>query len=578
MAEIQTSTIPMIWRYVPTESNPADAATRGITVDELKNLKRWWKGPDWLETPINYWPVNKMQKVKKEDLELPTSALIHVVTQKEEIFLFKEFSKLNLLLRVFACMLRFIHNVRSRKYSKTRKSGYLSSEEIENALCILTKISQLDSFSEEYKALRQKNKFLSSKSTLISLKPFLDNNGCIRVGGRLQRSMLSYNEKYPFIIAKDTTFAKLLVEQAHFQTLHGGQSLTHNVLLRKFWFLNGRSYVRSVLKKCVVCAKNKARTLEQIMAPLPEIRVKPQRPFLRSGVDYAGPIWMKASSGRGIKSYKGYICLFICLVTKAVHIELVSNLTSQGFISAYRRFISRRGKCAELLSDNGTNFRGADVELSKMFSQASNFYKTTAATLANDGTDWTFIPPSAPHFGGLWEAGVKSVKIHLKKIIGDQKLDYEEMSTFLTQVEACLNSRPLYAISNDPKDILSLTPGHFLIGESLLALPEKPLPNDKHPSCRYKLITQMRNHFWQRWSKEYLSHLQQLHRWKFPRSNVKIGDVVLVKDERLPPTKWALARVENVYPGSDGEFKNATLKTTAGTYKRPMAKLVFLPI
>ena len=471
-------------------------------------------------------------------------------------------------------MLRFSFNL---KNPTLKKIGILSAEELNSALINLTRKSQQDSFPEEYSVLLNKKSVFPSKSPMLSLRPFMDDNGCIRVGGRLNRSMLSYNEKHPYIISKSTTFAKLLVEQAHVQTLHGGQELKRNILLQKFWILNGRSYIRSVLKDCFVCARRNARTLEQVMGHLPEIRVKPQRPFLRTGVDYAGPFWMKSAPGRGRTSYKGYICLFICLVTKAVHLELVSNLSTEGFISAFQRFVSRRGKCVELVSDNGSNFRGASAELSRMFSQASDFYRSTATLLANEGTEWSFIPPSAPHFGGLWEAGVKSVKVHLRKVIGEQKLTYEEMFTLLTQIEACLNSRPLYAISNDSSDAMPLTPGHFLIGEPLLAIPEVPITSTATPANRYKLVTQMRNHFWKIWSKDYLSNLQQLHRWRFPRANIEIGNIVLIKDEQLPPTKWALAKVEKVHYGQDGKVRVAEVKSSKGIFTRPIVKLVPLP-
>jgi len=179
------------------------------------------------------------------------------------------------------------------------------------------------------------------------------------------------------------------------------------------------------------------------MGQLPPARVTPARPFYNSGLDYAGPVTLKTWRGRAARSYKGYLAIFVCLATSAVHIEVVTDYTTDAFIAAYKRFSGRRGICATLQSDCGTNFVGADIELKRLFQQSSQELGSLASLLANDGTEWKFNPPSAPHFGGKWEAAVKSVKFHLKRVLGDTAVTYEEMSTVVVQIEAVLNSRPL---------------------------------------------------------------------------------------------------------------------------------------
>jgi hypothetical protein len=264
--------------------------------------------------------------------------------------------------------------------------------------------------------------------------------------------------------------------------------------------------------------------------------------------------------------------------TKAVHLECVSDLSSNAFILAFRRFISRRGRCLKLFSDNATNFRGADRELRSLFKAASTFYEKASADLSTCGTDWIFNPPHAPHFGGLWEAGVKAVKHHLRRVIGDQKLTFEEMTTLLCQIEACLNSRPLSPMSNDPNDLVPLTPGHFLVGEQLIALPEPFSKLDSHSlSNKYKLITLMRDNFWKRWSIEYLQKLHPLPKWKKASQNLVVGALVVVKDTQQPPTKWLMGRVINVYPGADGSVRVVKLKMCNGEIVRPITKLCILP-
>ncbi|XP_029053753.1 uncharacterized protein LOC114881213 [Osmia bicornis bicornis] len=228
------------------------------------------------------------------------------------------------------------------------------------------------------------------------------------------------------------------------------------------------------------------------MGQLPARRVTPSRAFLHSGVDYAGPFSVKTIRGRGGKIFKGYIAVFIWFSTGAIHLELVSDYSAEAFIAAYKRFSGRRGIPATITSDCGTNLVGADRELRSLWKKVAN-------SLANDGTEWKFNPPSAPHFGGKWEAAVKSVKFHLRHVIGNTALTFEEFSTLLSQIEAVLNSRPLCPLTDDPSDIGALTPGHFLTGAALTTVPEPDL-SDVPTSrlSRWQLLKQFVDHLWMR--------------------------------------------------------------------------------
>ncbi|XP_018349963.1 PREDICTED: uncharacterized protein LOC108753119 [Trachymyrmex septentrionalis] len=245
------------------------------------------------------------------------------------------------------------------------------------------------------------------------------------------------------------------------------------------------------------------------MGDLPAPRVNSTaRAFVHTGVDYAGPIAVRTTPGRGHNSQKAYITLFVCLTTKALHLELVSDYTSPTFIAAYQRFVSRRRLPTSMYSDNGTTFHGVDRELSNEHAKAirDTIFRNR---LTIDGTAWHFLSPASPHFGGLWEADTNSVKYHLIRCIGLHTLTFEEMSTLLCRIEACLNSRPIAPVSNNLDDYHALAPGHFLIGTSLIAPAEPSVLNlNENRLSRWQTIQRITESFWRSWSGDYLHTLQ----------------------------------------------------------------------
>ncbi|XP_061512596.1 uncharacterized protein LOC133393156 [Anopheles gambiae] len=195
------------------------------------------------------------------------------------------------------------------------------------------------------------------------------------------------------------------------------------------------------------------------------------------------------------------------------------------------------------------------------------------------GIDWSFIPPRSPHFGGIWEAGVKQVKYHLKRIVGDRKLSYEELYTTLTQMEAVLNSRPLVSSSDDPSDYTAITPAHFLIGREMQTVPEPDYSTlkENHLS-RWQLVQSMLQHFWKRWTAEYLPELQNRSKW-LKRKVIKVGSLVLLADQNAPLLQWPLARIVAAHPGDDGTIRVVTVKTANGAeFKRAVTEVCFLPL
>ena len=330
----------------------------------------------------------------------------------------------------------------------------------------------------------------------------------------------------------------------------------------------------------ITCRCHSIKPQEQLLGQLPTERVSPAPPFDRTGVDYAGPFLIKYGYVRKPTVVKAYICLFVCLTVKAVHLELVSDLTAEAFLAAFRRFLSRRGCPSLMWSDHGSNFVGAKGDLKDLSNFLSNQITQGAISdfCSSNKIVWRFIPEKSPHFGGIWESNVKSVKAHLKWIVSPVKLTFEEFTTVLTQVEAVLNSRPLTPIdSPDDDGISALTPGHFLIGRLLTSLPD--------PQASYRTVSLLKHwhlcqnlvsHFWERWSKEYLCILNKHNKWRFPERNVAVGDVVILQERGMVPTNRPLGRVIEVYPGQDGLVRVVSVKTLCGIYRRPVTKVAVL--
>lgn len=316
------------------------------------------------------------------------------------------------------------------------------------------------------------------------------------------------------------------------------------------------------------------------MADLPPERVTPCPPFQRVGVDYCGPFQVSYPYRRN-RPVKIFVAVYICLVTKAVHLELASDLSAQGFIATLKRFSSRRGKPEIIMCDNGRNFVGARRQLDDLRCLFNNqqFQASVVRSSAEDQIQFRFIPARSPNFGGLWESAVKSFKLLFKRTIGLHTLLYDEMQTILTQVEAVLNSRPLTPLSNDPDDYEALTPGHFLIQRPLTAIPEPDL--DGIPENRlsaWQKSQRFTQQLWKKWSQLYLSDLHNRTKWTVSRNNVVVGTMVVLKEENQPPLKWLLGRVTEVHAGRDGNVRVVTVKTRDGSYRRAISKICVLPI
>lgn len=568
-----TSAIPASsWRYVKSEENAVDCATRGLTPAQLQHHSLWWEGPQWiknpelqLQTPIVTSAVDNNIQMEAKNKQVNSAKL-----QPSDIVLelLYRHSKLSHVTRIVAWILR-------SKISRTNKPAYLTSAELTNALHTIIRNVQLHEFGDDITRLKTKQN-VSRRSPLLSLNPFLDENGILRLGGRLTKSALPDDMKKPIILSSKSRLTELIIKQAHEVLLHGGPRLTLTYLRRKYWILSGHRTVKSQLHRCVTCRRYSPQQNNQLMADLPKPRVTISRPFTHTGVDYTGHVEVKANKGRGIRTLKGYIAVFVCLATKAIHLEMVTDLDTPSFLAAFKRFCARRGKPEACYSDQGTNFIGADRILKQQYQDCLKCIDTTfLKDVSEMGVTWHFNAPAWPTAGGLWEAAVKSMKYHLYRVIGNQKLTYEEFTTLLCQIEACLNSRPLYTLTEADTELDILTPGHFLIGGPIHSVAE-PETEQIDIRKRWQLVRKMSNDFWKTWSNEYLTQLQSRSKWKTSQKDLQINDIVCIKEENLPAGRWGMGRVVETFPGTDKRVRVVLLKTARGYLKRPITKLAKL--
>lgn len=428
VSEVQQRHPAMCWLHVKSIDNPADCASRGIPASELALHELWWHGPPWLQEHPASWPAygevqTPIEEFPKELLAEARQSGVHQVALLQEWSLPEEFSSWTRLLRVTVFLKRFVQNLKNKVGGRALVTGALNASEIKDATTFWLRSVQSSHYSSEWSTLK-KDGSVPKKSPLRLLHPIIGRENLIRLGGRLVHSVLTYEERHPVLLPR-CRVSELLIDWAHRQCLHGGTQLTLRILRQRYWIISARSLVKSYIHRCVTCVRHSAQVVTQLMGDLPSPRVTPSPPFSHTGVDYAGPMDIIKGVGRGQRTTKHYVAVFVCLATRAIHLESVDDYTTKGFLAAFDRFVARRGLPSDMYSDNGTNFRGADRELSSSFKAVlrdPQFHDS----LASDVVAWHFIPPVAPHFGGLWEAGVKSLKHHLRRVIGAHVLSKEE--------------------------------------------------------------------------------------------------------------------------------------------------------
>ena len=595
---------PSVWHYVPTALNPADCASRGISAEELIHHSLWWHEPPWLQEEVLVVPARptrtKVEQLlddehqsKKKEVKIVAAIIPAMDSRIEECS-----NSFNKVLRVTCWMNRFIASCQKKSVSSSLE---LSVDEMNKAENLLKKRSQMRTFGLELQFFNSNPpQPLPNKSKLLSLLPEVNDQGLLCVGGRLRNALVEEQQKHPVIISVRDVFARLLFSQIHKDLMHGGLTAIISQAGNRFYVTGARKLARTICQTCVICRKAAAKIGPQLIGQLPSARLNPDYVFFHTGLDYAGPFYLKEGYVRRPVKIKAWMAIFVCFQVKAVHLEIVKDATTKSLIAALCRFCSRRALPLVLYSDNGSNMIGAKNELSELYAvlQSKETQNCIQSYLLNQRVRWELTPVKAPHFGGLWEAAVKAAKYHIKRLTGGKMYTYDELETIFCQAEACLNSRPLGVMASHPLDgMVPLTPGHFLVGRALKSYPVEMMNFNPTPLQRWAQCHKISQKFWKRWSTEYMVQLQKAVKWHRKTRNLQVGDVVLLTDGNTLACQWTNAKVVAIYPGKDGVVRAvdvrvehkiipkkwttkenflSQLKTRTAMYRRPVSKLALI--
>ena len=569
------------WQYCPTKSNPADLVTRGISFHALHNSDLWKQGPSWI-TDRTQWPKWKYGEVlhiqtTDESTEDTTTADDPMPqTNINQVIDINRYSSWSKLLRVTAYVLRFIYNCKQTT-PNLKHSQPLTPSEIDEATYLWIHHTQQFCFPQEFLALKS-NKAAKHRLPLIrQLKLFLNNRQLICCGGRIHNAHINSEAKFPYLLPKKHPITSLIVYHVHKTCLHSGVNATATALRQRYWLPSTRQVVKSLLRKCVRCRQVAGKPYPRPdPPPLPSVRVKEARPFEITGVDFTGALHVKE-----VGDSKVYVCLFTCGVTRAVHLEIVNDLSVEMFLQALRRFAARRSLPHILISDNASTFEAAAKDLEELISSTQ-----MSESLCTLGIQWRFIPKRAPWYGGFWKRLIGLTKMTLRKVLGKAFVTLPMLQTLIVEIEAVLNDRPLTYASSDLNDPEPLTPSHLICGRRITSLPHRIVDETVDPTYgappvkeTAKRLSQLLQHFQSRWRREYLTSLREYHRsaGSGNKQTVKVGDVVIVHDD-APRAQWKLAIVERLIFGSDDLARAAEIRTAGGKTNRPIARLIPLEV
>ena len=550
IGEIQLNSEPTEWRFVNGRINPADAASRSMI--EAEALPRTWlEGPAFLYEDESGWPADLPWMVVKDEMK---AAHVHHGCSASPY----DWNSVTLNLRDLPTLI------------------WLDGEYL-----ALVKRCQQEAFPEDTERLLKK-KQLRATSSLLPLNPFMDEDGLVRLGGRLARAKLPYDRIHPPILPGRHPFARLIIRVFH-ESMHStGTDFLLAHIQQHFWLTAGREAVKRVRKECVPYRRLRSKATDQMMADVHRARLEShQPPFTYTAVDYFGPIDVRYGRGT-IKRWGALFTLhplFTCLATRAVYVDVAASLSADDFLLVFRRFVGIYRKPAQIFSDNGTCFVGAERLLREELERLTGS-DHLAEEMRTLGVRWVFQPAQTPHFGGSHESLVRSVKKALYAALENEAKDMrvltdEMLRTQLVEVSGLLNSRPLTYTSSDPDDFRPLTPNDFLNRNQVADLPAGDFVHSL-PRDYYRYVQRMTNLFWDLWHGSFIQSMNRRGKWRTPERNLAVGDVMLDDWKNAPRGRWRTGIVVKVYPGADGLVRAVDVRFPTGILNRGANQLALL--
>lgn len=580
------------WNHTPGWCNPADIASRGKQCDQLTE-SMWFSGPDFLKAAnINLYVQDQQNCPRVLDLKDPELKKLKVAktTADEEptaISRFAKFSTWTKLTRAVG-IIRNIHKTDTKLWSVKP----LSIEDIHDSENKIISEVQKHYIKDAYTTIKSGQRLSKSNTSLSKLNPFIDERGILRVGGRLQSSKtLSYQEKHPIILPRDAHVTSLIVRHYHNSTHHQGRMYTLNAVRNAgYWVVGATRLVKSILHNCFICKRLRGRPMEQIMSILPRERVEPAPPFLNVGIDCFGPFVIKERRSE----IKRWGLLITCLYSRAIHVELLNDMTSDSFINALRTFICLRGTVETIYCDQGTNFVGASNEFKRELQSLNEKSSTMGTFFKEREISFKFNSPHASHAGGVWERQIRSVREVLEGMLAGRyhnRLDTAGLRTAFYEAMVIVNSQPI-AVNhvNDP-EVPILTLNHLLTSKAngVVSPPGQFGSTDVYSRKMWRKVQQFAEDFWTLWKFEYMSKITKRQRWEKPRPNIQKGDIVMLLDENLPRNQWLYGMVAEPISSSDGKVRRVKVKmsnqgidnkgkviTERSTLERPIQKIILL--
>ena len=583
------------FQYVNTKENPADICSRGCELLSL-NQELWRSGPTWLTMPVENWPkgevdfskidktegfrkthifsfistlttplshpVNKPKKIGEKKV-WPTIKELLGIGKTERIPFENYYSSYKTLLQRTSWIFFVARKWRSavnRDNSEPCQSNLPEQIDKQHALEYWIKLTQQSAYHEEITKL-ENQEAITRSSKILQFNPFIDDKGILRIGGRLTFSNLSFEEKHPILLPKKHAFVQMLILHFHQENMHSGIDQTHFFLRERYWIIQSRQMIRSILRNCVKCRRITSRAMHPIMGNVPKGRTQltqVEPAWTHVGVDLTGAIQLKKVGRRTVTPEQAYIVLYTCMTTRSIYLDLMLTNKTEDFLLSFKRLCGDVGSPKYIYSDQAGYFARAKEELQESFMNL----KACMENLQEQGQiRWQMNASKAPHEAGVWERLVKTTKQTLLRVCRNSLFNYVEFLTVLKETQALINDRPLVAASEEAIDVI--TPSMLAYGKKLKPFREyfgdSELPGKTNAKWRWQERTKQMDHLYQIWRKQYRDSLQRRAKWFTKQPNIKVGDLVVVHEEKVKRGYWKLARVVEILPSRDGSVRKVKI-------------------